>query len=200
MDPITGAALVTGGASLVGGFLGNQGQASANKANLQIARETNKFNAQEAEKNRLFQERMSSTARSREMADLKAAGLNPLLATKSSASTPGGAAATGTTADMKSTMEGYAMSAREIGNLAIDNVMKKEQIKQMQLQNLKTATETKVMEKGIPESEAKNIIWEKAKQILSSTTKAPSQVDKYMRDNFDWDKLKKQKSINLNKR
>lgn len=76
IDPITGAAIIGGAATLIGGNQSNQ------------------TNAKQARLNREFQERMSSTAYQRGVADIRAAGLNPGIAYgHGGASTPGGATA-----------------------------------------------------------------------------------------------------------
>lgn len=119
MDPFS--ALIGVGGSLLTGLF--------NSSNVD---RTNEFNAQQAQLNRDFQERMSSTAYQRGMADMRAAGLNPILAyQRGGASTPSGSSASGTPATMPDLGQAAhsAMSAsrmkQEINNLKETNELTK---------------------------------------------------------------------------
>lgn len=95
--------LVSGGFNLAGGLMNNLFAGSRQNS-------AQAFNAQQAAAQMEFQERMSSTAHQREVQDLRAAGLNPILSVNHGASAPAGAMATTTPAPVHDIGLGAAVS------------------------------------------------------------------------------------------
>lgn len=97
--PFIGA-LIGAGASIAGALIGRKGQKEANVAN-----------AQQADQMMEFQERMSHNQHQREVADLRAAGLNPILSGTGGA---GAAVPSGAMAKMENVDENTAATAQQI--------------------------------------------------------------------------------------
>lgn len=97
---------------LVGAAISGVGSAVSSGINWGSTQSTNEANAQQAQLNRDFQERMSNTAYQRSMADMRAAGLNPILAyQRGGASTPSGAQATMVTPKIEGNPIGEAVQS-----------------------------------------------------------------------------------------
>lgn len=85
MVPLVAASLISGGASLLGGLANSASQSSANRANLQIARETNQMQYQMFQEQNAFNERMYNQMQqyntpAAQMQRYSDAGINPYIA------------------------------------------------------------------------------------------------------------------------
>ena len=105
---------------VAGGFLGTIGSIFSNKKKEKMAKQQ-----------MAFQERMSSTAHQREVKDLEAAGLNPILSAKyGGASSPGGAMP-----NIENPLAIASNSAKSLGDKVYTNKIQSATVDNMQLQN-----------------------------------------------------------------
>ena len=84
--------LIGAGLGLIGAKKASDAQEETNEENRDFAREQGQTSQEFAREQMEFQERMSNTAVQRRMADMRAGGINPILAGRYEATTPSGAA------------------------------------------------------------------------------------------------------------
>lgn len=102
--------VLSAGATILSGLFGRSSAKDQNRAaDAQAQREMD------------FQERMSSTSHQREVADLRAAGLNPILSAHGGASSPGGAMApvVNTSEPLRDSIKSSAASALDSANIML---------------------------------------------------------------------------------
>lgn len=147
-SPLTGS-LITGGASLLGGYLANRSSAQSTRDQMD------------------FQAEQSSTSYQRAMADMRAAGLNPMLAySQGGASTPNGASY-----DAQNIVEPAVNSARstmrlqeELKNMRAANAVSITQAALNQANTRKVNAETASLD---PERKIRGVVGEGTHQMLN---------------------------------
>lgn len=192
MDLLGIGGIAQGIGSVVGAGLNYKGAREANKMNMQLARnqmdfqrssnrEAMDFSGSQAQKQMDFQERMSNTAYQRSMADMEAAGLNPILAfQQGGGSTPSGSSASGVSS---------SGSKAEVRNQYSGAVASALQAMQISAQIEQSRALTNLMKAELPEKEAtagvygssmgKVLKW--VEKILSPVTGAAGAVSKFIR-------------------
>ena len=102
---------------LVSGLFGYRGQKETNVASAEQAARQMAHQTESTQKQMDFQREMSNTAVQRRMADLKAAGINPIIAGTEGASSPGGASSAGAMAPVGNKMAAALQNATSAANI-----------------------------------------------------------------------------------
>jgi hypothetical protein len=160
------------------------GQSSANKANIELQNKANAFSAKQAQKQMDFQKDMSSTAYQRSMADMKTAGLNPMLAySQGGASTPSGAMGSVQAAKVESALGPAITTALEARRLKKEIGAADSQISLNKATAQQQAAQTELAKTNAKMAASQNDILEMQKPAAY----AKSQLDKKQAEiGYDW--------------
>lgn len=189
-----GAGFLIGGPVGAGIGMGIGGGIGANVDSEGAARDATAANITSAREAMAFQERMSGSAHQREIADLKAAGLNPILSANAGASTPSGSSAQAQMPDIRNVGEGAASSAISAIGLKLQAQKQAEEIGLIKAQKTKTQMDTAAVAADLPYSQAKGQFFQLIKKgLLDNSAKAQEN----WKDFYD---TKPKKTIELKRR
>lgn len=176
--------IITGGGGLLGSLFSSSTSGSNNAANIQMQRETNQMQIQEAQKNRDFQEQMSNTAYRRASTDMTAAGLNPaaMFGSGSAASSPGGAQATVTAPQAKENPGRPFEALGDIVGKAFSSAQTVKNLDLMQAQEDKTRSEEHLNDTRVLATRQETINNAVREGILGHE-KGKAEADKIVRQN-----------------
>lgn len=163
--------LFGGDTPIIGDVLQYIGGRQANDANKDIAHDANVMSQANAREQMAFQERMANTAHAREVADLKAAGLNPILSVNAGAPSPAGASGSVQTATMENAFQGMGSNARAQAALNLQRTKQEKEIELMAAQKNKLDVDAKVASKDIPKADIINEVYSRVRQMFNSNAK-----------------------------
>ncbi len=159
---------------------------------------TNALAIDEAQKNRDFQEYMSNTSHQREVSDLKAAGLNPVISATAGATTPTGSQASISAASghicplLGSALAGLVSIANTQANNATSLQMNAQSL---ELQKLLGLAGLDMQKYGIDKGYAENLLTNQTALSVASINKQIAELN----NSEQWNRLVKQGDIDLSK-
>nr|DAE25651.1 MAG TPA: minor capsid protein [Microviridae sp. ctMIi2] len=170
------SAIIAGGSSLLGGILGNS-------SNAKQAEKNRNFENEQAERQMAFQERMATTEYQRAVADMRAAGINPILAAKLGGnSSPSGASGSGSSAHMENVLAeagGIPLQMQKMkADLELTREMKNTEVSKQNFNNANASGSF-----GVPGF--LKVPFSSAKNAASSIKKQVFKRDKFSQDAHD---------------